>query len=82
MSWHERHPNGLLTSIYSAALDLSLDTELHFRATIINVTTPALPHAFDANAQNHLSFTTTFAFVKPAAMSSSGNPLFGCPNKS
>jgi hypothetical protein len=38
-----------------------------------------LPHEFDANAQNHLSFSTTFAFVKPAPMSSSVNPLFGCP---
>jgi hypothetical protein len=37
-----------------------------------------LSHGFNANAQNHFSFVTC-ALVKLAAVSSSVNPLFGCP---
>src|SRR6476620_9672164 len=38
-----------------------------------------LRHGFTPNAQNQVSFSTTFAFVKPATISASVNPLFGCP---
>ena len=38
-----------------------------------------LAHRFSANAQNQLWLSSTLAFVKPAAMSISGNPSFVCP---
>jgi hypothetical protein len=34
---------------------------------------------YPPNAQNQVSLSTTFAFVKPATISASVNPLFGCP---
>jgi hypothetical protein len=34
---------------------------------------------FVAKAQNPLSDSTTWACLKPAAVSASVNPLFGCP---
>jgi hypothetical protein len=36
-------------------------------------------HGLVAIAQNPLSLSTTCGFVKPAAMSVSINPVFGCP---
>jgi len=40
---------------------------------------PMFPQGFCANAQKELSLSTTVAFVKPAAPSSSVNPWFCCP---
>jgi hypothetical protein len=39
---------------------------------------PTLRYGFVAGAQNPLPVSTTCAFAKPAAMSVSDNPLFGC----
>ena len=38
-----------------------------------------LDHGFTASRQKPGSASTTCACVKPAAVSISGNPLFGCP---
>ena len=38
-----------------------------------------LSYGLVASAQNPLSVSTRCAFVKPDAMSVSGNPSFGCP---
>jgi hypothetical protein len=38
-----------------------------------------LRYGLNANAQNHLSFFTTLADVKPAATSNSAKPAFRCP---
>jgi hypothetical protein len=40
---------------------------------------PEPPHGFVASAQKSLPFSTTCAFVKPAATSISARPLFSCP---
>jgi hypothetical protein len=80
MSGYERHPNGFFNRRLFGRFRFSTCYQI---ATVEprSLTWRRQPglHAFDANAQNHLFFTTTFGFVKPAAVSSSGNPLFGRP---
>jgi hypothetical protein len=50
-----------------------MDMEILFRRVDFS------PTYFVAKALNPLSDSTTWACLKPAAVSVSGNPLFGCP---